>query len=210
MHPTAIDYVIFFLGSTVLLYILYYLFFRNFQYESFISYKNRKLYITTNDEHKQRVSEHMIRVVDSLERLVDFCQENNIPDKEKSNRLYDRWNKIEIHEILPTDNHVAYVVNKDRELRICLRKNYTKGEIEDLNTTLFVCIHELAHMLSESYGHDMEFRMHFLLLLRIATSLRIYTPENYTENPRMYCDTSIYTSPCDSSDCTDFSFHNVR
>ena len=51
----------------------------------------------------------------------------------------------------------------------------------------FVAIHELAHIMSKTYGHNEEFRKNFRWLLEQAEYAGIYTHEDYSLRPQEYC-----------------------
>ncbi|AOM63501.1 putative metal-dependent hydrolase [Heterosigma akashiwo virus 01] len=170
--------------------------------ETFVKYNNRYIYVTSNDNLTSKVKKQLMKVVDAIDSIVSYCVHNSYPDKERSKRMLKRWKTIEVKEILPDDSHIAYLVDKSRILRLCVRKNYTNGEIEDYNTMMFVVLHELAHMMSESYGHNKEFRENFLELIRVAGFLKIYTPTHYSITPVKYCGIEIYTSPCEYDRCS--------
>jgi len=74
----------------------------------------------------------------------------------------------------------SYTENKTF-ITLCTRKN---GKVYDSNTLIYVCLHEIAHLISKSYGHNQEFRDNFKMLLDKAQSLGLYNknipiPEDY-------------------------------
>ena len=97
------------------------------------------------------------------------------------------------------ENTVAYTVDKGVEMRICIRKN---GIFQDENTALFVIIHELAHLMSLTTGHNLEFYENFSYLTHLASSLGLYKPQNFMREPEVYCGTKINTSPCSDDSCS--------
>ena len=67
--------------------------------------------------------------------------------------------------------------------------------MEPLNTMLFVSIHELAHLMTKSIGHNEEFWSNMRFLLKEAIKAGIYEQEDYMKNPVDYCGTVINDSP---------------
>ena len=57
---------------------------------------------------------------------------------------------------------------------LCIRQRNDSNDLVDLNTVTFVAIHELAHLMTKSIGHEPEFWNTFKLLLRIAIDNNIY------------------------------------
>ena len=64
-----------------------------------------------------------------------------------------------------------------------------------MNTILFVAIHELAHIMSESKGHTTEFWNNMNYLLKAAINLGIYQEVDYKQNPINYCGMEINNTP---------------
>ncbi len=60
---------------------------------------------------------------------------------------------------------------------------------------MFVALHELAHVATETIGHTKEFWHNFKFLIANAKKIGIYNPENYKQNPKMYCGLTITDSP---------------
>ena len=54
-----------------------------------------------------------------------------------------------------------------------------------MNTLMYVALHELAHVVNSTHGHDDEFKKNFAKLLERATQLGIYDPTKPL--PEYYC-----------------------
>lgn len=67
---------------------------------------------------------------------------------------------------------------------ICLR-NPDTGKFYSENTLMYVLLHELAHVISPTYGHDDNFKERMNDLLFKAKELGIYDPD--IPIPKMYC-----------------------
>jgi hypothetical protein len=129
-----------------------------------------------------------------LQKLVTYCYTNNLPTAEDASRLYSRFKNLKINETATGEPSAAYVVNKAQELRICLQN-------EDENDTMFVLLHELAHVMSKSYGHNAEFKKNMDVLVKLAVKLNIYKPVDYTKEPVNYCGVTISSTPCHNNNC---------
>lgn len=89
----------------------------------------------------------------------------------------------------------SYTVNKGDELYLCVKDPET-GQIHDNNTLMYVTLHELAHIMTESFGHDdMTFWENFKFLLSEAVEQKIYTPIDYSKFPVRYCKMTIDDNP---------------
>ena len=67
--------------------------------------------------------------------------------------------------------------------------------MENVNTMMFVALHEVAHIITISVGHTEEFWTNFKFLLKESINLGIYKKENYNKNPVDYCGMKITDSP---------------
>ena len=76
-----------------------------------------------------------------------------------------------------------------------MRSRDDTNELVELNTMMFVALHELAHTMSKSIGHTKEFWDNFRILLRNAIKLNIYKRVNYNETPVKYCGVEITDDP---------------
>jgi predicted metal-dependent hydrolase len=80
---------------------------------------------------------------------------------------------------------------------VCLRDKTKAPEyplIEE-NTVMFVMLHEMAHLMTETIGHTQEFWNNFKRILHDAVKLGIYKQVNYAQKPTPYCGMIITSSP---------------
>ena len=68
-------------------------------------------------------------------------------------------------------------------------------KIHDKNLIMFVIIHELAHLASDTYGHNEEFMRNFRFLLQNALDMGYYQYINFMRSPKEYCGMQITSSP---------------
>ena len=95
-----------------------------------------------------------------------------------------------IEEIVPISDNSHYTENNGRTLKLCLGKSKVieyEEDIIDLNSLMFVVLHELAHTMTLEKGHTKEFMDNWKLLLQEAVKLNIYTFVDYKKNARSYC-----------------------
>lgn len=77
----------------------------------------------------------------------------------------------------------AYTENKE-VITLCLT-NPDTGKYYDLNTLMYVLLHEIAHVVSKGQGHGDEFKQNFAKLLREAAAKGVYDPK--IPIPQAYC-----------------------
>mgnify|MGYP003317682985 CR=1 FL=1 len=101
-----------------------------------------------------------------------------------------------IKETLPTSELTAYSENKGEKLAFCLNENENNNnKLIDLNTLMYVALHEVAHICSQSIGHTPEFWTNFKWLLVNAKDINIYNPIDYKKNNKSYCGMTISDNP---------------
>lgn len=132
----------------------------------------------------------------NIDKLVIHMYEKGIPDQNVAKRLAGRWKRIRsnsngLRETGSGESSAAYTVNKGDQMRICVRDEKSDNLFENENDMMFVLIHELAHLMSKSYGHNLEFKKNFSIITRIAVELGIYDYIDYQKNPTNFCGTDI-------------------
>lgn len=190
------------LGLLVLL-VLGYVFYEVFEDDSVeeVSATNGKKFNVRsdgNETNKQETANYLAKVAQNVDKLVHYMTSEQKPTPEIAARLKKRWNNCTLRETSSKESSVAYTVNKGEEMRICV-KSGTK--MENMNTTMFVVLHELGHLMSVSYGHNEEFRENFSFIVHLASSLGLYRPEDFYNKPVNYCGTLINTTPCGGGTC---------
>jgi len=91
----------------------------------------------------------------------------------------------------------SYSENKGQKIVVCLRDKTKAPQypLIDENTVMFVMLHEMAHLMTETIGHTQEFWTNFKRILGDAVQIGIYTPVNYASRPTPYCGMTITDSP---------------
>lgn len=112
-------------------------------------------------------------------------------------RLISRYLPRVLSENDPPDSaNTSWTENKGEILTMCIREKQSgDNNFHDLNILTFVGVHELAHIASIEYGHDIEFWFNFKCLLDDAVEMGIYKPVDYSKNPINYCSLPINHSP---------------
>ena len=110
-------------------------------------------------------------------------------------RMVNNFNPNNISESTQDNKYTSYSVNKGEKIVFCLRSRDEKNNLVELNTMMFVALHELAHTMTKSIGHTQEFWDNFRILLKNARKLGIYERVNYDKKPVEYCGTKITNDP---------------
>jgi hypothetical protein len=120
--------------------------------------------------------------------------------QERVTQLVQNYNPNQIYEISPknTGNATSYTEDK-KILVLCLRHKEPNAqgnnELHDINTMMFVVLHELSHMANKSWGHAVDFWALFKFLLLNASEAGIYSGVNYGVKPITYCGLLLHYNP---------------
>ena len=148
---------------------------------------------------QQNAADYLAEVSGRVDNLVKYMMQYQLPNEEVAHRLANRWEGCTLRETHSGEDSAAYTINKGDEMRLCIRKD--ENTLENINTSMFVVLHELAHVMSISYGHNEEFRNNFSFIVHLASALGYYKPEEFGSEPVDYCGTEINTTPCMSGMC---------
>lgn len=79
---------------------------------------------------------------------------------------------------------------------LCLRDNENPHNIVDIDTLMFVVLHEAAHVANyDEWGHETRFWRIFKYLLEEAVEVGIIRPIDYIRKPKNYCGFKIDHNP---------------
>lgn len=191
---SVLAYCIFLLIVGVSLY-MYYFKDDMFQLKCIVSTVDGNKYCVREREKLQAAADMLAKTTEQCKTLVKYVGEK-YPDKPNVQRLVSGFNPKKIMETLPTSEFTAYSENKGEKLAFCLNRT-RKGEdnMIDDHTLMFVAIHELSHIATETIGHKSEFWENFKFLLENAKDAGIHQPIDYKQKPTEYCGMSIRDNP---------------
>ena len=145
---------------------------------------------------KQNAANLLAKLRLRLQTLMDSLAQT-YPDKPQVQRLVKnfRAEPSRFLESTPDAEHTSYSVNKGESVHFCLRQRDTQEELVPEDVMVFVALHEMAHMITESIGHGPDFWNNFGWLLREAEQRQLYKPQDFKSHPVLYCGVSITDSP---------------
>jgi len=168
-----------------------------FQLKCIVSTLDGEKYCVRERKNIQKASDLLAKTTDKMKKLVKYVDEK-YKDKDKDNvkRLVKKFNPKKIVETLPTSEYTAYSENKGQKIAFCLNKEKKDdNHLIDENTLMFVALHEMAHVASESIGHNKEFWDNFKFLINEASEASLYIPVDYSKQNEEYCGMTISSSP---------------
>lgn len=154
-------------------------------------YKVRNDYNNVND-----ASIIMSKIRANIDVLLRHLK-GKYPNDKRVMRLFINFSADSLMEANSNNesSNTSYTINKGEEVHICLRNKSKYHELHDLNTLMFVTLHELSHIMSESVGHNSEFNQNFVFILKEASNIGVYEIVDYRDNPIEYCGMTIDRSP---------------
>jgi len=182
--------------------IIIYLYFNYKKFENFAltPSKSGKKYLVANNEYKNEVADLLSIIELKMYKLRDYLYENRKTKKYVKNIKYiellkKHLNKkrTKIFENVNDPDLTSYSVNKGEELVLCVRNKGSK-KLQNINTMMYVVIHEMAHMGCPEIGHTPLFNKIFKFFLQTAIKLKIYKKEEYFTTRPNYCGMILSTN----------------
>lgn len=154
-------------------------------------------YMVRNLPDKQEAANLISQVRNNLLKLKQHL--NNLsPDDNRVNNINNNFNGNNFRESTEkSGSNTSYSINKGEKIVLCLRSRDVEEKLSDLNTIMFVSLHEFSHIATTSIGHTPEFWENFKWILQEAINIGIYKEVDYKLKPQDYCGMKITGSPLD-------------
>ena len=153
---------------------------------------NRK-YLVRKLPDRQEAADRLASINIDLQKLVKHLSAK-YPNKNETKRLYKNFNPNNISEGSAQSGYTSYSVNKGERIILCIRQKDKNDSFVDRNVVMYVAVHELAHLATESIGHDKTFWNNFRFLLQEAVDIGIYNKVDYSTHPVPYCGIKVTSS----------------
>ena len=184
------DFLLFFISVIFILIIIKKVFIKDNLIKVKSSIDNKE-YIVRDLPNSVKAANKLSIINSNILLLIDNLDQN----KESVIRLKKNYKSNSLMENTENSEHTSYTLNKGEKIAICLREKDKDIIFEDDNTIMFVVIHELAHLMTESIGHTKEFWNNMRYLLNVAIDIGIYKYVDYEKNNVEYCGKDIKSSP---------------
>jgi hypothetical protein len=153
------------------------------------SLNTNEYYYVNQLPDKQNASDLLGELHNKLKYLVNNLDETNPYFKRLKNR-FDGVQFMENPELRPHPTMTSYSVNKGEKIVFCLRDPIDL-KLHDINTIMYVALHEISHIACPEIGHPPLFTHIFASILKEAIRLGIYKDVNYLKHPANYCGITI-------------------
>ena len=166
----------------------------------YVKANNGKKYRVQITEDNEKTANLIAKAIEKVNMLLEHLKKSE-PDDIRTKTLIDRFdpNNITENGINEMKNGVtSYTVNKCEKIVVCLKQK--NGDLVELNTLMYVIIHELAHICDlTSEQHDEKFWKNFEWLLTEAINIGIYNYVDYSDEEEPYCGINITSNVIDDS-----------
>ena len=154
---------------------------------------DNEYYLVRNRPDKLAASNVLAKIKINMKKLVNHLQINSDKFPEYMSYIKDlisRTKVININETPQDEKYTSYTINKGEKIVFCLRSKVIE-QIHDMNTLMYVVIHEMGHVGCPEYGHTPLFKKIFKFLLEQSIVIGIYVPVDYRIKPKNYCGMTI-------------------
>lgn len=149
-------------------------------------------YLVRKLRDRQQAAELLARVNARLGSLVKHMAAE-YPDNEDAQRLLENYNPESVSEGGTEVGYTSYSVNKGEKIVLCIRQKETNAFV-DINTIMYVSVHELGHLMTDEIGHTDKFWKNFRWLLKEAIDVGLYKHVDFAKKPHQYCGITISSS----------------
>lgn len=167
------------------------------------SYRVKKAVCETSSKQKCTTFSDTQQAADMLatvrQRLESFV--SNLYNKYKDDRIWGadmrllkkRFDPNVIVEGEHNTGITTFTRNKGESIRFCLRERDGTHRLHDINTIMYVAIHEVVHLMErdQNPNHKGRFKERWAWVLREAQKQGIWSYHDYASNPVSYCGIKI-------------------
>jgi predicted metal-dependent hydrolase len=181
------------IGLFIIFIFLLYQYHYNSKIESVVSNIDNRQYEVQVKEDAQEAADLIAKIREKLVLLVTHLIKT-YPNDDRISRFKSNFNPDRLKEGIDDPKYTSYSINKGEQIVLCLRTN---NKLMDLNTMMFVVLHEMAHVCSISIGHTEEFWVNFKWILEESINIGIYKKQDFRLKNVEYCGMTITDSPLD-------------
>lgn len=160
------------------------------QLNQIVTYHNKKWIVQQPDS-----AEMLDMLITRINKLIDSIKQ--YPDPDFTLTRLRHWDNTFVLENIKEswkNESTSYSINKGEQLVFCIRDKLNNS-IHDINTLMFVAIHELAHIVTNELQHTDKFWNNMKKLLHRAEDIGVYKYVDYRMNPVEYCGMMIDSAP---------------
>ena len=114
------------------------------------SEKDGRTYLVQDLPNKKEAAEMLALIKGNMDKVKNYYAQEEFVSDPTAKNLVDRYNPQSIMENSMTSTDTSYSENKGEKIVLCLRdKTNPPGyPFVDINTVMFVVLHEMAHLMT--------------------------------------------------------------
>ena len=176
----------------IIFIVLYYVYNKTYTNDNLVKIKSNiddQYYWVKDRPDKINASNTLAKIKINIVKLVEYLKTNINKFPENMSYIKDlikRTKTINIMETPQDEKYTSYTVNKGERVNMCIRSKIIEN-IHDMNTLMYVAIHEFSHVACPEYGHTPLFKKIFKFLLERSIEINIYKAVDYRVNQQSYC-----------------------
>ena len=149
-----------------------------------------RMYKVINRDGKQEAADTLARLRGKMQTFLNYLNKTykEVPERKEFLEKLKMVDLDAFQESPEDSHHEAFSLNKGEEINLCVRDTLSSQKIQkDMNTLVYVALHEIAHVITVSVGHTAEFWKNHETLVNDAIDAKIYTYVDYSKFPVVYC-----------------------
>jgi predicted metal-dependent hydrolase len=155
-------------------------------------------YLVRNEPDKIKAANLLAKIRVNIVKLINYLTQK-YPENKVVRRIKSKFDPNNFTETANNSKYTSYSVNKGEKIVLCLRSRDSHNKLIDINTIMFVTLHEIAHIGTLSIGHTTEFWDNFRFLLKESIAINIYKWQDFNTHPKKYCGIKITDQPLNKS-----------
>lgn len=188
----GLEGIIIILISLIFFYFIYITYINN-KLEKIVSKIDDREYLVQDKIDSQEAADLIAKIRQKIQILKEHLNKS-YPDDERIKLLNENLDLNNLKEGIDNPNYTSYSINKGEQIVLCLRN---EDKLMDINTMMFVILHELGHVITIDIGHTPNFWENFRWLLEESINIGIYSKQDFDKKPVEYCGMNITSSPLD-------------
>tara|TARA_B100000795_G_C22803507_1_gene443293 strand:+ start:1731 stop:2306 length:576 start_codon:yes stop_codon:yes gene_type:complete len=188
----GLEGIIIILISLIIFYFIYITYINN-KLEKKVSKIDDREYLVQDKIDSQEAADLIAKIRQKIQILKEHLNKS-YPDDERIKLLNENLDLNNLKEGIDDPNYTSYSINKGEQIVLCLRN---EDKLMDINTMMFVILHELGHVITIDIGHTQNFWENFRWLLEESINIGIYFKQDFDKKPVEYCGMNITSSPLD-------------
>jgi len=145
---------------------------------------DQRTYLVQKFEDSGQAADALGKISSDIEALIRHLKQK-YPNDERTILVAERFNPAAVSEGSSHTGYTSYSVDKGQRIVMCLRQE--DDSFAPPNVTMYVALHELAHLATKEIGHGVQYWTNFKHILKEAIAIGIYKKQDFAKDPQPYC-----------------------